>query len=112
MLNKIILQTIATTLVNNPAGFTIDFSGNWPTSGYCVADAATQNSFGPAGTLRAARYAQDHGLYLGGWYDTKSGQYYLDATHVIQDLETALALAREHGQLAIFDLNTCEEIRL
>lgn len=49
---------------------------------------------------------------VGGWLDSESGLYYYDAVVVLQDREKAIEVGRLNDQLAIFDLNTMEEIRL
>lgn len=41
---------------------------------------------------------------VGGWYDHDTHQYYLDVVYVVSDLASAMAIAREHNQKAIFDL--------
>lgn len=99
----------------NPEGYTVDAQTLQPVkSGYAVALAATQNSFGPEGLTRVVNYVNDHtGVNaFGGWMDQKTGLYYYDATVIVNDLSAALALARENDQIAIFDLNTFEEIRV
>ena len=59
-------------------------------------------------------FVEEHGKgkSVGGWRDKKSGDYFLDVVEVHQDKDHALKLARERGELAIFDLSTGEEIRL
>jgi hypothetical protein len=106
------IQVIA---AQNPEGFTVDARTlQSVTSGYAVALAATQNSFGAEGLDRVVNYVNTHdGVNaFGGWMDQKTGLYYYDATVIVNDLTAALALARENDQIAIFDLNTFEEIRL
>lgn len=49
---------------------------------------------------------------LGTWYDTASGKTFLDVSVTTPDMQSALRLARETDQLAIFDLRTATEIRL
>ncbi len=49
-------------------------------------------------------------VYLGGWLDSDSGQYYLDNTLIVPTLEDALYIAEAAEQLAIFDLNNKEVI--
>lgn len=86
-----------------------------PSSGYCVALAATQNSHGPEGLARVIDLIESdttRAEYVGGWLDQESGLYYYDATIVVNDLAEALELGRLNGQIAIFDLNNMEEIRL
>lgn len=46
--------------------------------------------------------------YVGTWIH--EGTTYLDVSRVLYDLPTALALARQHGQQAIYDLGACQEI--
>lgn len=53
---------------------------------------------------------ESSGHYIGGWYDRKNKRIYLDPTVVVQDLQSALALAAEHNQQAIFSLKDREVI--
>lgn len=99
---------------NCPEGFTVNSStfehvGN----GYSVALKETQNSFGPAG-LEAVYDAIMAGLadHVGGWYDNETGLYYFDAVNIYDDEKQAIQAGRENAQIAIFNLNNCEEIRL
>jgi hypothetical protein len=50
-------------------------------------------------------------VYLGGWFDSQSSQYFLDNTLILPNLEDALYIAEAADQLAIFDLNNFQEIR-
>lgn len=98
----------------NPDGFTVNASTLEPVAcGYSVAIKETQNSFGPAG-LENVHDAIVCGLaeYVGGWYDSKSGLYYFDAVNIFDDEKKAIEAGRDNKQLAIFNLNTFEEIRL
>lgn len=106
------LQLIASM---NPDGFTVDKKTFEPiTSGYSVAVAGTQNSFNNAGCARVVSYANNHKEInaLGGWLNTENGFYYYDAVIVCNDLSEALTLAKANNQIAIFDLNNMQEIRL
>ncbi len=47
---------------------------------------------------------------LGTWHDAKSNKIYLDVVRVVADKVDALALAKKHNQLAIFDLKRLKEI--
>ena len=49
---------------------------------------------------------------LGVWYNTENDKTYLDTSFVHNDLQSALDSAKELQELAIFDLNKLEEIRL
>jgi len=98
-----------------PDGFTVDKNTLEPiTTGYSVAVAGTQNSFGNYGAARVIAYANNHPEInaLGGWYNSENGQFYYDAVIICSTLDEALSLAKAHDQIAIFDLNNLQEIRL
>jgi hypothetical protein len=50
------------------------------------------------------------GRMLGGWRDPATGRAFLDVSAVVDSQSAALDLAREHRQLAIFDLTGCASI--
>ena len=115
MNKKTLAVTLAAVAAANPAGYTVDARTLEPlTSGYAVAVAATQNSFGLEGLERVIEYAGTHTeiAAFGGWRDDKSGCYYYDAVVICQDLTDAMELARVNKQLAFFDLNNKKEVRL
>lgn len=99
----------------NPEGFTIDKNTLQPiTEGYSVAVANTQNSFGISGAKKVIKYAKGNKQInaVGGWLNSENGKYYYDAVIVCNTLDEAIILGRANNQLAIFNLNTLEEIRL
>jgi hypothetical protein len=49
---------------------------------------------------------------FGAWLDTETGKTYLDVVTVVDDRDKALDLARSHGEIAVFDLGSFEEIRI
>lgn len=95
-------------------------SGLHPTSGYMVSlpQCETVSKARPSmatcrvyyGRLRRVcelRELQGHGLerlYVGGWLDEQTGDYYLDASWNFADKQTALAAAEEWNQKAIYDV--------
>lgn len=106
------LQTVAATF---PNGFTCDKNTFKPiTTGYAVAVADTQNSFGSAGAAKVAAYVCTHKevAAVGGWFNTDNNQYYYDAVIICKDLQTATKIGRLNKQIAIFDLDNLKEIRL
>ena len=112
---KVLLATLTAIAANNKEGYTVDAATLQPiTKGYAVAVAATQNSFGPEGLARVIEYAKTHKEVnaFGGWFNTDNGRYYYDATIVVSSLADALELGRSAGQIAIFDLENGQEIRL
>lgn len=115
-INSLQFAALAAFAAVNPEGFTINATtGEVPTSGYCVALAATQNSHGDEGLARVIELINSgttRAEYVGGWMDQESGLYYYDATVVVNNLADAIELGRLNGQIAIFDLNNMEEIRL
>lgn len=109
------LIALVTIAINNKEGFTVSASTLQPvTTGYAVAVAATQNSFGLEGLANVVKYVSEHPEVnaFGGWYNKKNNMYYYDATIIVEDLKTALEIARANNQLAIFDLTNLQEIRL
>lgn len=56
--------------------------------------------------------ATDPGAFLGGWIDTEENIAYIDLSLHILDRETAILMAKEFEELAIWDLEKGEEIRV
>lgn len=114
------MNTLFTTLsmiaAANPAGFTYNVEKNqMQNTGYAVALAQTQNSFGADGLAAVLSLVMSdscRATCVGGWLDESTGLYYYDATVILHDRAAAEALGRANGQIAIFHLDTCEEIRL
>ena len=106
---------IAAIAAANPAGFTVNAQTFEPiTSGYAVAVLDTQNSFNAEGADIVMEYVNNHPEVnaVGGWYNSENGRFYYDATIVVNDLATAVELGKANQQIAIFNLNNLEEIRL
>lgn len=101
------------TLATQREGFTFSLTtGKAVTSGIVAAYAETQNAFGLRGFIRAYRHARAHSGVIGGWFDTKSGRYYFDSVRVFTTRAEAVEFGRQNHQLAVFDLDNLEEIRL
>ena len=96
----------------NPEGFTIKLNGEAVTSGYCVAVAETQDSFGEEGLEKVLQYAEANGTAIGGWLNHENGEYYFDAVQIIADREEAVKIGVANEQIAIFHLDTLECINL
>lgn len=111
---KVFITSVAAIAAVNPEGFTVNSKSMEPEkAGYCVALAETQNSFNREGLARVYDViSSGRANAVGGWLDSESGLYYYDAVVVLQDRAKAIELGRLNNQLAIFDLNKMEEIRL
>lgn len=110
-----ILVALAVIAMNNKDGFTVNAANLQPVkSGYAVAVADTQNSFGFSGLANVVKYVSEHSEVnaFGGWYNSENNMYYFDATVIVDDLATAKELGRINKQIAIFDLANLKEIRL
>ena len=110
-----LLIALATIATNNKEGFTINAATLQPvTSGYAVAIAATQNSFGLEGLANVVKYVDEHPEInaFGGWFNCENNMYYFDATVIVRDLKTAIELGRTNKQIAIFDLANGLQINL
>ena len=110
-----IFAVLAAIAMNNKEGFTVNAATLQPkTTGYAVAVADKQNSFGIEGLVNVVKYVSDHPTInaFGGWYNSENNMYYFDATVIVNDLAAAKELGRINKQIAIFDLANLEEIRL
>lgn len=110
-----VLIALATIAINNKEGFTVNAATLQPvTTGYAVAVAETQNSFGLEGLANVVKYVSDHPeiTAFGGWYNSQNNMYYFDATVIVDNLEFAKELGRANKQIAIFDLAKGEPIDL
>lgn len=110
-----ILIALATIAIDNKEGFTVNATILQPvTTGYAVAVAETQNSFGLEGLANVVKYVSKHPEInaFGGWYNSQNNMYYFDATMIVKDLKTAIEIGRANKQLAIFDLTNGVPIEL
>ena len=110
-----VLLALAAIATTNKEGFTVNAANLQPvTTGYAVAVAETQDSFGLEGLANVVKYVSEHPEVnaFGGWYNSENNMYYFDATVIVNDLEAAKDLGRYNKQLAIFDLANLKEIRL
>lgn len=102
-------------------GFTVDLQkAGFVTEGFAVSvnPERTRVVDGEVDTITLANYVRDHwdilkteGKVFGGWLDTESGKTYLDVVTVFDSKEVALDLAVQHGELAIYDITSGQEIR-
>ena len=110
-----VLIALAAIAMANKDGFTVNAATLQPvTTGYAVAVADTQNSFGLEGLANVVKYVTEHPEVnaFGGWYNSENNMYYFDATVIVDDLAAAKELGRINKQIAIFDLANLTEIRL
>lgn len=110
-----ILIALAAIAINNKEGFTVNAATLQPvTTGYAVAVADTQNSFGLEGLANVIKYVDEHLKInaFGGWYNSENKMYYFDATVIVEDLAAAIELGRMHKQIAIYDLTNKLPIEL
>ena len=113
-LNPYLITAALECAQQNPSGFTIKWDmTEQPESGYVVA-VPSGTSKGTCGFLRSLALAIEKQLWFGGWKDTKTGEWYWDCVEVlpIGQLEKAMQLGRERGELAIYDLANGCDIRL
>lgn len=107
------LSALADALTVPDGGFSvISVTGENVISGYAVSIYPERERIitGRVTGEDLADYLREHvdalalpGRVFGGWRDPASGAAFLDVSVITRDLPTALALARSHGQLAVFD---------
>lgn len=110
-------QTVALLdrLTKPDGGFTYDpKTESEPTAGYVVATHPDRSKIFDAATLTKEDLVdyvdanwdllQQPGEHLGAWHDPKTGKAWLDVSRVVSSRTEAERLAREHKQIAFFDL--------
>ena len=113
------LVELAERLTRPDDGFTIDpHTGADVTGGYAVSvhpeDGVVLGSVAPGDLIEymvrhADALARPRAVF-GGWRDPADGRIYLDVSTLVADRDRALALAREHDQLAVFDFAAGESV--
>lgn len=98
----------------NREGFTFSINDNeMQATGYAVARKETQNSFGAEGLQNCIAFALANNVQcIGGWYDNESEKFYFDATEIFSNKDAAIEAGKRNDQIAIFDLDNLNEIRL
>ena len=115
MVTKDLASKIYNFAKNNPSGFTLNVMTLQPvTTGYIVSYKETQSSFSEIDLQSVITHALTHDGIVGGWYDTESKKYYFDSNKVfsINQLDKAIEFGIKNEQIAIFNLDTLQEIRL
>ena len=110
-----VLIALANIAIANKEGYTVNAATLQPVkTGYAVAVADTQHSFGLEGLANVVKYVEEHPEInaFGGWYNSENGKFYFDATIIVDDLNQALELGRINKQIAIFDLKNSLPIDL
>jgi hypothetical protein len=108
------VTALADALTVPDGGFTVSLSdGRRPRMGYAVSIFPDRQVkiHGTASPADLIAYTDDHadllgqrGALFGGWRDRDTGTVYLDVSVWQPHRQTAERLARQHGQLAYFDL--------
>lgn len=107
-------------------GFTVNLEspGPWPvkvTKGIVVGGAGITIVSAPGKALDTASInfaidqafqAPHYAVILGGWLDTKTERQWLDQVTIHEELDEALAIARERSELAVYDLGSKVEHRI
>lgn len=90
----------------NPKGFTVTIPDCKPVrSGWAIGHKETQNSFGRQGLRKVVEHSLQTTGIVGGWKGY-NGRYYFDTVIIEHDASKALDLKHEHGQSAIYHLDT------
>ncbi len=101
-----LLERLLQIAAENPKGFTVTIPECEPvTKGWCIGHRDTQNSHGVKGLKRVIEHAAQTTGVVGGWKGY-NGRYYFDTVIITFDGMEALDLKAEHGQDAIYNLET------
>jgi hypothetical protein len=120
------LACVLVVLAENDGGCTVDREGDrfgvdGKVPGYVVGG-VTPSLVVPVPKNEAGRIARveqvaawldknSHDAY-GSWLDTETGLVHIDAVDVVTDLNAAIALGRERGEIAIWDGVNAVEVRI
>ena len=99
----------AVSCFNNLERTFTDFPSCWDIAEYILDNYSTLHNLESA---NLPDYVQSNNVVLGGWMDAQTGIYYLDCSLIVSDYSTAMEIAKQCNQIAIFNLDTMEEIRL
>ena len=110
---------------NGGGTFTVNgYRGYTPDSGSMVGGLIDSLVFNPDGLNESdialifmqyqARIPQtvSGSVYFGSWIDPETGLWHLDASEHYDDIVDAVHVARERGELAIWDIDVNDEIRV
>ncbi|UJQ87184.1 hypothetical protein SEA_BAILEYBLU_46 [Arthrobacter phage BaileyBlu] len=107
------METIFTTTTTN-GGATFTAHGDLVTSGYCVAGIAPAVRVAvedfTAEALAEAVASFDHNGTFGTWIE--DGEVWIEPSEVYTDRDEADRVAKAREEIAYFDLDAMEEIRL
>jgi hypothetical protein len=96
-----------------PDGFSVELPTLKEVSqGIVVAYLETQDSFDDDGLEKVILHAENHGKVVGGWLNEDNGKYYYDSCKVFTNKDEAIKFGLENKQIAIFDITSCELIKL
>lgn len=103
-------------------GYSVNVHGETPVDGYMVGGEV------PSLILKADemypylttdKWLAEHkftlntpGYYAGIWKDSETGLTYVDICRNVTDLYTALAIAENRGEIAIWDVASAKEVRV
>lgn len=101
-----LLKRLLEIAAENPNGFTVTIPDCEPvTKGWCIGHRETQNSHGLKGLKKVVEHAERTTGVVGGWKGYE-GKFYWDTVIITFDPMEALDLKVEHGQHAIYNLET------
>lgn len=117
------VATIVVKKLLTDGGFTYSIGNGFVTNGWAVSLKGHEYKYlNPVYAIDnvgvVSKYLHDkakvlvntEGSCIGGW--AHEGYVYLDVSVVVKDKEAAIKLGKENEQLAIYDLNKKEEIRI
>lgn len=118
-------RQVRSTIVHGGGTFTVNgYLEHVPESGYMVGGLIDSLVFSPKGLYESeiaqifmqyqARIPQtiSDSVYFGSWIDTETGLWHLDASEHYDNVDDASITARERGELAIWDIDASDDIRM
>lgn len=97
----------------NPDGFTVELPTlENVTTGFISAYLETQDSFEDEGLEKVISHANANDNIVGGWLNEENNKFYYDSCKRFKNKEKAIEFGREQKQIAIFNLDKLELIKL
>lgn len=107
-----VLSVLRNTVERRESGATVATRGESPTNGFMVGGVAPELVMTNGTRDLPSWVARNSGEYFGIWRDDATGKYHADISEHYADRETAIEIARQRGEIAIWDLANGTEIRV
>lgn len=119
-LNKVNIVEVLKNKIDYENGFSVSLKMTKPVKGYMVGYNQNEKKFkGKPSLLELKKWfdsidknSLQSNAFLGGWYDVKNDETYLEISLNINSLGLAIKTAKIFNQLAVWDVENASEITI